>query len=335
MGRETRAACLNSSKDKDKDRMTQGACLNSSLIEMNALLRSSNNQHRLGPILSNDQVGNCSNFEFPLEPPFFCSWQLLRQKWLQQRRGACLATLAMTDCPAIYQQAFANKMLQLFRKTRRGQCNRTSGSWLLSLNLAKKRMSSTPKAAWSRREIDCRDKLTLWKQKFPKLRRRTWLWRQTVRLGCQERQLPVQDWLRVAPVLKSTGFFFFFFNSFDWNFLLIWYHWHGRKILGLLPEGEANLARLLGIVEKSQVVIMSRSVVHCLGNIVWIVIVFKNYVVIVLIFWCQFVNVCQICGNELLRIFFLFVTFCETGFSESDELVFVRVLLPDNDCVWR
>ena len=60
---------------------------------------------------------------------------------------------------------------------------------------------------------------------------------------------------------------------------------------------------------------------------------FKNYVVIVLIFWCQFVNVCQICGNELLRIFFLFVNFCETGFSESDELVFVRVILPDNDCV--
>ena len=55
--------------------------------------------------------------------------------------------------------------------------------------------------------------------------------------------------------------------------------------------------------------------------------------VIVLIFWCQFVNVCQICGNELLRIFFLFVNFCETGFSESDELVFVRVILPDNDCV--
>ena len=72
MGRETRAACLNSSKDKDKDRMTQAACLNSSLIEMNALLRTSNNQHRLGPILSNDQVGICcSAFEFPSEPPFF------------------------------------------------------------------------------------------------------------------------------------------------------------------------------------------------------------------------------------------------------------------------
>ena len=72
MGRETRSACLNSSKDKDKDRMTQAACLNSSLIEMNALLRTSNNQHRLGPILSNDQVGICcSAFEFPSEPPFF------------------------------------------------------------------------------------------------------------------------------------------------------------------------------------------------------------------------------------------------------------------------
>ena len=69
MGRETRAACLNSSKDKD--RMTQAACLNSSLIEMNALLRTSNNQHRLGPILSNDQVGiRCSNFKFTSESLF-------------------------------------------------------------------------------------------------------------------------------------------------------------------------------------------------------------------------------------------------------------------------
>ena len=67
MGRETRAACLNSSKDKD--RMTQAACLNSSLIEMNALLRTSNNQ--LGPILSNDQVGiRCSYFEFPSDSLF-------------------------------------------------------------------------------------------------------------------------------------------------------------------------------------------------------------------------------------------------------------------------
>ena len=71
MGRETRAACLNSSKDKDKDRMTQAACLNSSLIEMNALLRTSNDQQRLGPILSNDQVGiRCSYFEFPSDSLF-------------------------------------------------------------------------------------------------------------------------------------------------------------------------------------------------------------------------------------------------------------------------
>ena len=82
MGRETRAACLNSDKDKDKmtqaaclksskdkDRMTQGACLNSSLIEMNALLRTSNNQ--LGPILSNDQVGiRCSNLTFTSDSLF-------------------------------------------------------------------------------------------------------------------------------------------------------------------------------------------------------------------------------------------------------------------------
>ena len=69
MGRETRAACLNSSKDKDKDRMTQAACLNSSLIEMNALLRTSNNQ--LGPILSNDQVGiRCSNLTFTSDSLF-------------------------------------------------------------------------------------------------------------------------------------------------------------------------------------------------------------------------------------------------------------------------
>ena len=54
--------------------------------------------------------------------------------------------------------------------------------------------------------------------------------------------------------------------------------------------------------------------------------------VIVVIFRCQFVNVCQICGNELLRILFLFVNFCETHFSESYELVFVRVILRDNDC---
>ena len=85
MGRETRAACLNFSKDKDrmtqavclnkdKDGMTQAACLNSSLIEMNALLRTSNNQQRLGPILSNDQVGSrCSNFKFTSDSlfPFF------------------------------------------------------------------------------------------------------------------------------------------------------------------------------------------------------------------------------------------------------------------------
>ena len=55
--------------------------------------------------------------------------------------------------------------------------------------------------------------------------------------------------------------------------------------------------------------------------------------VIVVIFRCQFVNVCQICGNELLRILFLFVNFCETHFSGSYELVFVRVILRDNDCV--
>ena len=77
-----------------------------------------------------------------------------------------------------------------------------------------------------------------------------------MRLGCQERQLPVQDWLRVAPVLKSIGFFPSFFTVFVEIF-----YWFdpslGRKILGLLPEGEANLTRLLGIVEKSQVVILN------------------------------------------------------------------------------
>ena len=77
MGRETRAACLNSSKDKVKDRITRAACLNSSLIEMNALLRTSNNQHRLSPILSNDQVGiRCSNFKFTLDSPFLLFLQL-------------------------------------------------------------------------------------------------------------------------------------------------------------------------------------------------------------------------------------------------------------------
>ena len=79
--------------------------------------------------------------------------------------------------------------------------------------------------------------------------------------------------------------------------------------MGLLPEGEANLARLLGIVEKSQVVIMNWSVVHCLGILFELLLSFKKYVVIVLIFWCQFVNVCQICGNELLKIFFSFCKF--------------------------
>jgi len=211
MGRETRAACLNSSKDKDKDRMTQAACLNSSLIEMNALHRTNNNQHRLGPILSNDQLAAAATEVTAAE------------------EGSLSGNSGNDGLPGNLPTSLRQQNASTLPQNKTGTMQQDIGLVTSELESSKEENEFNSKSSLKQERDRLQGQVDSLKVKVSQIKAKS------MTLASNRETRMSRKTTASARLAESRA-------GLEKH----------RKILGLLPEGEANLTRLLGIVEKSQ-----------------------------------------------------------------------------------